>query len=93
MMDERIEYIKELQEKEYKHQPRQSIVLGNFYAIITIVAVCISILYYVNYIQPAQKEKAARELKAKKHQEFLDERARRIALSHKLNARDYNATK
>lgn len=92
-MDERIEHIKELQKKAYKHQPRQSSVLGNFYAIITIVAVCISVLYYVNYIQPAQKEKALRELKITKHQEFLDERARRIALSHKLNARDYNATK
>ena len=92
-MDERIEYIKELQEKTFKHQPRQSSVLGNFYAIITIVAVCISVLYYVNYIQPAQKAKELRELKIIKHQEFLNERARRIALSHKLNARDYNATK
>ena len=92
-MDERIEYIKELQEKEYKHQPRQSSVLGNFYAIITIVAVCISSLYYVNYIQPAQKAKALRELQITKHQDFLEERSKRIALSHKLNARDYNATK
>lgn len=92
-MDERIEHIKELQEKAYKHQPRQSSVLGNFYAIITIGTVCISILYYVNYIQPAQKEKALKEFQITKHQEFLDERARRIALSHKLNARDYNATK
>jgi len=92
-MDERIKHIKELQEKSYKHQPRQSSVLGNFYAIITIIAVCISVLYYINYIQPAQKAKALRELNIIKHQEFLDERARRIALSHKLNARDYNATK
>jgi len=92
-MDERIEYIKELQEKSYKHQPRQSGVLGNFYAIITIVAVCISILYYVNYIQPAQQAKKQRKLQIQKHQDFLEERARRIALSHKLNARDYNATK
>ena len=92
-MDERIEYIKDLQEKSYKHEPRQSGVLGNFYAIITIVAVCISVLYYVNYIQPAQKAKALRELKIQKQQNFLEERAKRIALSHKLNARDYNATK
>jgi len=92
-MDNRIEHIKELQEKAYKHQPRQSSVLGNFYAIITIVAVCISVLYYINYIQPAQKAKAQRELQVIQHQKFLDERARRIALSHKLNARDYNATK
>ena len=92
-MDERIEHIKELQNKAYKHQPRQSGVLGNFYAIITITAVCISILYYINYIQPAQKAKDLRELQTKQHQQFLDERAKRIALSHKLNARDYNATK
>jgi len=92
-MDKRIEHIIELQEKAYKHQPRQSGVLGNFYAIITIVAVCISVLYYINYVQPAQKAKALRELQIQKHQNFLDERARRIALSHKLNARDYNATK
>lgn len=92
-MDERIEYIKDLQENGYKHEPSQSSVLGNFYALITIIAVTLSILYYVNYIQPAQKAKVVQELKNKKHQEFLDERARRIALSHKLNAKDYDETK
>lgn len=92
-MDERIEYIKKLQTDGYKHEPMQSSVLGNFYAIITIVAVSLSILYYVNYIQPAIKAKETRELNSKKHQEFLDERAKRIALSHKLNAKDYHDTK
>jgi len=92
-MDERIKQIQEMQKKSYKHEPRQSGVLGNFYAIITITVVCISILYYVNYIQPAQKAKELREFQVQKHQEFLEKRAKRIALSHKLNARDYNATK
>jgi len=92
-MDERIEYIKDLQKKAYKHEPRQSSVLGNFYAIVTIVAVCISMLYYVNYIQPAQKAKKQRELHIQKQQDLINERAKRIALSHKLNAKDYNATK
>jgi len=50
-------------------------------------------LYYVNYIQPAQKEKIAREAKIQKHQELIDARAKRIALSHKLNKNDYNETK
>ena len=93
MMDERIKHIQELQENDYKHQPRQSAVLGNFYAIITIVAVCISVLYYVNYILPIQKAKAQKELKIQQHQDFLKERAKRIALSHKLNTKDYNETK
>ena len=92
-MDERIEYIKKLQTDGYKHEPMQSSVLGNFYAIITIVAVSLSVLYYVNYIQPAIKVKEQRELKHTQHQKFLDERAKRIALSHKLNAKDYDETK
>ncbi len=90
---DRIKYIQKLQSKPYKQEPRQTTVLGNFYAIITIIVVCLSMLYYVNYIQPAQKAKAKRELKIQEHQKFLDERARRIALSHKLNKKDYNATK
>jgi len=92
-MDDRIEHIRDLQEKGFKHQPRQSSVLGNFYAIITIAVVCLSVLYYVNYVQPAQEKQALKEFQITKHQEFLNERARRIALSHKLNARDYNETK
>ena len=90
---DRIEHIQELQSKKYKHQPQQSTVLGNFYAIVTIVTVCISMLYYVNYIQPAQKAKIAREAKIQKNQELIDARAKRIALSHKLNKNDYNETK
>jgi|AntRauTorcE11898_2_1112593.scaffolds.fasta_scaffold152876_2 hypothetical protein len=96
-MDDRIKYIKELQEKEFKVEPSQTVVMGNFYAIITIVVVCISILYFVNYILPAlevkQQKELRQQLRAQEHQKFLDERARRIALSHKLNKRDYNATK
>lgn len=92
-MEDRIEHIKDLQEKSFKHEPRQSSVLGNFYAIITIAVVCLSVLYYVSYVQPAQEAQALKELQIKKHQKFIEKRAKRIALSHKLNARDYNATK
>ncbi|MGB5867116.1 MAG: hypothetical protein WBG69_04485 [Arcobacteraceae bacterium] len=90
---DRIKHIQKLQSTPYKQEPRQTMVLGNFYAIITIIIVCLSMLYYVNYIQPAQKAKAQRELKIQEHQKFLDERAKRIALSHKLNKKDYNETK
>jgi len=92
-VDERIQNILKLQESSYKHEPRQSTVLGNFYAIITIATVCISILYYVQYVQPIQKEKALQKVQLQKQQQISEERAKRIALSHKLNARDYNATK
>lgn len=92
-IDDRTEYIKKLQESDFKTQPQQTVVLGNFYAIITIIVVCISMLYYVSYILPQVEEKEAKELQRitqeKEHQQYLDERAKRIALSHKLNAKEY----
>jgi len=69
---------------------RQSTVINNFFTIITIGMVCLSILYYVNYIIPAQKAKMQRELKVKKHQDYLNKRAKQIALSHKLNAQNHD---
>ena len=96
-MNDRIKYIKELQDKDFKMEPSQTAVMGNFYAIVTIVVVCLAMLYFVNYILPTLKQKHQQELQvemqAKKHQEFIDERTRRIELSHKLNKQDYNATK
>jgi len=96
-VDDRIKHIKELQEKEFKEEPSQVTVMGNFYAIVTIVIVCLCMLYFVNYILPTLKEKQQKqiniELKQQEHQKSIEERARRIALSHKLNARDNNATK
>jgi len=96
-MDDRIEYIQQLQEEGYKSEPSQSMVLGNLYALITIVLVALSLIYYVTNIHPQVESKQAKknlqEIKNKKHQEFLEERAKRIALSHKLNAKDYDETK
>lgn len=92
-MEERIEHIIKLQNSNNKHEPRQSMVLGNFYTIVTIAAVSISILYYVNYIQPVQKIKEEKLLAQQKHEQFIQERAKRIALSHKMNAtRESNET-
>ena len=82
---DRIEVIKKLQESSFKIEKNQSMVLNNFYSIITIGTVCLSIIFYVVYILPAQEVKKQRELKAKQHQEYLEKRAKEIALSHKLN--------
>ncbi|MEA2049514.1 MAG: hypothetical protein U9O56_02105 [Campylobacterota bacterium] len=85
---DRIKHIQELQEKEYKVTKRQSIVLNNFYSIITIVVISLSVIIYTNYLRPAQLEKEKRELQIKKKQEYLELRAKQIALSHKLNNKD-----
>ena len=96
-MDDRIEHIKKLQKKGFKIEPSQVTVMGNFYAIVTIVIVCLCMLYFVNYILPTLKEKQQKqvkiELKQQENQKLIEERARRIALSHKLNAGDTNAPK
>ena len=82
---DRIDTINDIIEKGIKVEKKQSTIINNFFSIITITMVCLSMLYYTNYIVPAQKAKKARELKAKQHQEYLDKRAKQIALSHKLN--------
>jgi len=84
-LDEKIEYIKELQKNNFVSTRRQSIVLNNFYSIITIIVVCVSIIFYINYVIPAQKAKKLREEKILKHQKYLEFRKKQIELSHKLN--------
>ncbi len=85
MNTDRIKEIKKLQVDGYRVQRSQSVVLNNLYAIVTIVTICISVIFYNVYIVPAQKAKEQKELQAKKHQEYLELRAKQIALSHKLN--------
>lgn len=88
MSDDRIEHIKDLQKNPYKAQKTQSIVINNFFSLITIIVVCISIIFYTAYIVPAQEAKAKRELMLKKKQEYYEMRKRQIALSHKMNNPD-----
>jgi hypothetical protein len=85
MGTDRIKNIKKLQIEGYRVERSQSVVLNNLYSIVTIVTICISVIFYNVYILPAQKAKEQRELKVKQHQEYLDMRAKQIALSHKLN--------
>ena len=82
---DRIDKINEIIQKGIKVERKQSIIINNFFSIITIAMVCLSILYYTNYIVPAQKAKKVRLLKQKQHQEYLVKRANQIALSHKIN--------
>ena len=92
-MDDRIKLIKKLQHSSYKAQKKQSTIINNFYSIITIAVVCVSIIYYTTYVVPAIRAKEKREQIKKQHQEYLQQRERRIALSHKMNSLDQNKTK
>jgi len=83
-MSDRIQRIKELQEKGYKVDKPLSLVLVNLYSLITIVTISVAILIYVNFIQPQQKEPTISEEELKR-EKYFQERAKQIALSHKLN--------
>lgn len=82
---ERIKNIRKMQAEGFSPERRQSLVLNNFYSIITIGVVCISIIFYIVYVIPAKEAKEKRELQIKQKQEYFEQRAKQIALSRKLN--------
>lgn len=90
---DRIEKIQDLVENGYKVEKRQSAVLNNFYMMITIGVVCLSVLSYVYYFKPMLDEQIAKEHKKQERIKYLQERQKQIALAHKLNAKDQNQTK
>lgn len=63
------EYINNLQTKEFETSRRPSLIVNNFYSLITIVIISIAIIIYTNYVVPAQK-KAEIEKNAKKHNRY-----------------------
>ncbi len=60
------EYIKHLQNKKFVTSRRPSLIINNFYSIVTIVIISIAIIIYTNYVVPAQQNnKVQKEHKAK----------------------------
>lgn len=86
---DRIEKIKKLQKEGYKKNPKQSMIINNFYALATIVTISVAIILYTRYIVPPQLEKKEKEQQlAKERQEYIEYRKKQIELSHKLNKLD-----
>ena len=84
---DRIDHINELlEDNEFKSTRKQSIIVNNFFSLITIIMMSIAIILYVSFVVPAQEAKKVRELKELKHQQHLSLREKQIALSHKMNA-------
>ena len=55
--DDFVEYVQRLQNKKFVTSRKPSTIIGNFYSLITIVIVSISILIYTNFIVPALESK------------------------------------
>ncbi len=88
---DRIDHINELLDnREFKSTRKQSIIVNNFFSLITIIMISIAIILYVSFVVPAQEAKKVRELKELKHQQHLNLREKQIALSHKMNAPKQN---
>jgi hypothetical protein len=46
------EYIADLQNKKFVTSRKDSIIINNFYSIVTIIIICIAIILYTNYVVP-----------------------------------------
>ena len=94
-----IDNIKKIEVKSIKVPRKDSLIINNFYSLITIIIMCVVILWYTNYILPQQKIQAQKQEKLKKYKEFLknkhEKREAQIKLSKKLNkkVKDKNVTK
>ncbi|HIP13024.1 MAG TPA: hypothetical protein EYG97_00985 [Arcobacter sp.] len=94
-----IENIEKIEVKSIRVPRKDSLVINNFYSLITIIIMCVVILWYTNYILPQQKIQAKKQEKLEKYKDFLKEqnnkREEQIKLSQKLNkrAKDINVTK
>ena len=54
--DDFVDYINTLQNKKFTTNRKASLIVNNFYSLITIVIISISIILYTNYVVPAQKK-------------------------------------
>ena len=75
--------------RSLKGQRKSSIIINNFYSLITIVIISIVIIWYVNYILPQQELNKKKYLKHQQYKEYLQiqkkKREAQIELSKKLH--------
>jgi predicted Holliday junction resolvase-like endonuclease len=61
--------LEKIEFKKIKGRPSQSIIINNFFMLLTIGMVCLALLFWANYIRPTQieyEQKQAAKLKAQK---------------------------
>jgi len=94
-----IDNIEKIEVKSIRVPRKDSLVINNFYSLITIVIMCVVIIWYTNYILPQQKIQAKKQEELQKYKDFLkgqyQKREAQIKLSQKLNkkVKDKNVTK
>ena len=94
-----IDEIKKIEIKSIRVPRKDSLIINNFYSLITIVIMCVVILWYSNYILPQQKIQEQKQEKLQKYKAYLKDqhstREAQVELSKKLNksAKDINVTK
>jgi len=88
------EEIKQIEIKSIKVPRKPSVVINNFYSLITIAIISIVIIWYVNYILPNQKLAKQKQAQFEKYKKYLKQqnqmRENQIKLSKKLHTKDKN---
>jgi len=88
------EDIKQIEIRSIKAPRKPSIVINNFYSLITIVIISLVIIWYVNYILPNQKLLKQKQLKLQQYHEYLQKekikKEKQIELSRKLHENKHN---
>ena len=78
---------------KFKTSRRPSLIISNFYSLITIAIISITIIVYSGYVLPAQKEYKLEKLKKEQllilQQKQQLKRKAQIELSRKLNKIEY----
>jgi len=86
------EDIKQIEINKIKVPRKPSVVVNNFYSLITIVIISVVIIWYVNYILPQQKIAHQKQLQFEKYKKYLKQqnqiRENQIKLSKKLHTKD-----
>jgi hypothetical protein len=92
------EKIQRLEVPKLKGTPSQSILINNFFMLLTIGMVCLALLFWANYIRPAQieyekKEDAKLQAQAEynaKIKAYREQREEEIKRSQIYNSKDKN---
>jgi Tfp pilus assembly protein PilO len=84
------EDIQQIEIRKLKRQRKTSVIVNNFYSLISIIIMSVVIIWYVNYILPKQNVIKQKELSLKNKYKIRD---KQIKLSQKLHEKLKNDRK
>jgi len=88
------EKIKPIEIRSIRVPRKPSVVINNFFSLMTIIIISLVIIWYVNYVLPNQTLLKQKQLKLQQYHEYLKKeqlkRKKQIELSRKLHENKHN---